>query len=47
MEATIGQPITVRGIYRYDAERDHGWNEVHPVEQLEVGKALPPYEKKP
>jgi hypothetical protein len=31
----VGQTITVRGISRYDAE--HGWWEVHPVEELKVG----------
>jgi len=43
----LGQPVTVRGIYRFDAERDHSWGEVHPVEQIEIGAALPPLEKKP
>lgn len=28
----IGERITVKGITRYDSE--HGWREVHPVEEL-------------
>ncbi len=32
----IGRQIVVYGIYRYDAERAHGWAEVHPVESLET-----------
>ena len=43
----LDQPVTVRGIYRFDGERDHGWGEVHPVEQIESGAAIPPLEKKP
>ena len=34
----VGVHIRVRGIARYDAERGHGWWEVHPVESLEVAQ---------
>lgn len=31
-----GQHLRVRGIYRFDAERNHNWAEIHPIEEAEV-----------
>lgn len=33
----VGDRIRIRGISRWDAERAHGWREVHPVLELREG----------